>query len=72
MIRNHLSFLLLLVLPTAVFGWELGTHAYVTKAAVDASVLSPAHPKSIVPVLSFNRLDPRQALRGHVRDDRFA
>ncbi len=50
--------LALLNLPTTVLAYEIGTHAFVTKAAVDASVLSPTHPKSIVTVLSFNRLDP--------------
>jgi len=47
----------LLSLPMALSAYEVGTHAYVTKAAVDASVLSPTHPRSIVPVLGFERLD---------------
>lgn len=37
--------------------YEIGTHAYVTKVAVDASVLSPTNTKSIVPALGFERLD---------------
>lgn len=37
--------------------YEVGTHAHVTKLAVDGSVLSATHPKSIVPVLGFDRLD---------------
>jgi hypothetical protein len=51
------SLLLLASLPGVVFGLEIGTHAAVTKVAVDASVLSPTHPFSIGPVLGFNRLD---------------
>jgi len=41
--------------PTGAY--EIGTHAYVTKLAVDASVLSPQHVQSIVPILGFQRLD---------------
>jgi len=37
--------------------YEIGTHAYVSKRAVDGSVLSPTHAKSIVPELGFERLD---------------
>jgi len=36
---------------------EIGTHAYVSKRAVDGSVLSSTNSKSIVPALGFERLD---------------
>jgi len=55
MIRRGLA--LLLLLPVGSNAYEIGTHAYVSKLAVDGSVLSPTHAKSIVPVLSFERLD---------------
>jgi len=57
MIRKRLMLLAVLGIPTAAFGYEIGIHAYVTQAAVDASVLSPTHPKSIVTMLGFSRLD---------------
>jgi hypothetical protein len=52
-----LALLLVLGASTNVGAYEIGTHALITKTAVDASVLSPSHPKSIIPVLGFNRLD---------------
>jgi len=48
----------LLIASGPIFAYEIGTHAYVSKRAVDGSVLSPTHVKSIVPVLGFERLDP--------------
>ena len=58
MTRRRCIVWMLCCLPISLSAYEIGTHAYVTKAAVDGSVLSSTHPKSIVPVLSFNRLDP--------------
>jgi len=55
--RRKLALLVVLAASTNVGAYEIGTHAFMTKSAVDASVLSPNHPKSIVPMLGFNRLD---------------
>lgn len=48
----------LLMCSSLASAYELGTHALVTKTAHDASVLSPTHPKSIHPVLGFDRMNP--------------
>jgi len=66
MIKKLLFLSISLAISVNADAYEIGTHAYVTKLAVDASVLSPAHPKSIVPVTGFDRLDaitPLAALR---------
>lgn len=37
--------------------YEIGTHALITRASYDRSVLAPSHSNSIAPVLGFDRLD---------------
>jgi len=54
--RNHWLLMAALTLPNAAPAYEIATHAIVTKAAVDRSVLSAGHARSIVPVLGFDRL----------------
>ncbi len=49
---------LLATLPcTVASGYEIGTHALITKNGYDRSVLSPTNPKSIISTLGFDRLD---------------
>jgi len=65
----RLAVRVILLMPTALFAYELGTHAYVTKVAVDGSVLSPLSPRSIVPVLGFERLDATTPFKMQVGND---
>jgi len=55
--RWRLTLLVMLGTSGNINAYEIGTHALITREAVTASVLSPNHPKSIVPALGFNRLD---------------
>lgn len=50
--------------PMVAAAYEVGTHAYAAKLSTDASVLSPTHSKSIVPVLGIERLDDVMPLVG--------
>ncbi len=52
-----LMLLSILLCSVQTQAYEIGTHAYVSKRAVDGSVLSSTNSKSIVPVLGFERLD---------------
>ena len=55
--RNNTALFALLLLCGELHAFEVGTHALISKVAHDGSVLSPSNPKSIVPVLGFERLD---------------
>ncbi len=55
--RNNTALFALLLLCGELYAFEVGTHALISKVAHDGSVLSPSNPKSIVPVLGFERLD---------------
>ncbi len=57
MTMRALMLLSILLCSAPTLAYEIGTHAYVSKRAVDGSVLSPTHAKSIVPVMGFERLD---------------
>ncbi len=57
MTMRALMLLSILLCSAPTRAYEIGTHAYVSKLAVDGSVLSASNPRSIVPVLGFERLD---------------
>ncbi len=62
--RRSLAMIGMAMMTPAAGGYELGTHAFVSKVAFDASVLSPSNAKTVVPILGFDRLSETMPFSG--------